>query len=189
MITPNDATAWNNLGVALERQQHDKQAVEAYAHATALAPKGRPQGNNLIREMQSYLGFAAALGLFKVIDIGLHFVPLPDDVRTAATVIAVVLLILGASGYYWRQCQQLPDEAWHAYKSEMARTRRVRYGGLAFAFVGFLAFAIFLFALVQLGGASDGTVVLVILAGLCWLIGARLLWAHMISPRLQSRIH
>jgi nitrate reductase gamma subunit len=138
--------------------------------------------------MQRYLGFAAALALFKVIDIGLHFVPMPDDVRTIVTVIAVVLLALGALVYYQRQREQLPDETWRAYKSEMARTRRLRYGGIAFVFVGFLVFAALLFILVQIpGGAGDGTVVLVIVAGLCWLIVARLLWAHVIAPQLQSR--
>jgi O-antigen/teichoic acid export membrane protein len=56
-------------------------------------------------------------------------------------------------------------------------------------FIGLLAFAVVLFILVQLpGGAGDGTVVLVIVAGLCWLIVARLLWAHVIAPRLQTRI-
>ena len=41
-IAPNDATAWNNLGVALEHQQKNKEAVEAYARAAALAPNSRP---------------------------------------------------------------------------------------------------------------------------------------------------
>jgi tetratricopeptide (TPR) repeat protein len=187
-ISPNDATAWNNLGVALEHQDKNKEAVEAYARAAALAPDSRLPGGNLVRDMQRYLGFAAALALFKVIDIGLHFVPMPDDVRTIVTVIAVVLLALGALVYYQRQREQLPDETWRAYKSEMARTRRLRYGGIAFVFVGFLVFAALLFILVQIpGGAGDGTVVLVIVAGLCWLIVARLLWAHVIAPQLQSR--
>jgi hypothetical protein len=71
----------------------------------------------------------------------------------------------------------------------MARTRQLRYGGLAFVFVGFLVFAVVLFVLVELpGGAGDGTVVLVIVGGLCWLIVARLLWAHVIGPRLQDRV-
>jgi tetratricopeptide (TPR) repeat protein len=187
-IAPNDATAWNNLGVALEHQHKNKEAVEAYARAAALAPDSRLPGRNLIRDMQRYLGFAAALALFKIIDIGLHFVPMPDDARTV-TVIAVVLLALGALVYYQRQREQLPDETWRAYKSEMARTRRLRYGGIAFVFIGFLVFAIVLFILVQVpGSAADGTVVLVIVAGLCWLIVARLLWAHVIAPRLQSRM-
>src|SRR5712691_13334437 len=95
-IASNDATAWNNLGVALEHQRKNKQAVEAYARAAALAPNSRPASGNLVRDMQRYLGFAAALALFKVIDIGLHLVPMPDDARTIVTVIAVVLLALGA---------------------------------------------------------------------------------------------
>jgi tetratricopeptide (TPR) repeat protein len=188
-IAPNDATAWNNLGVALEHQHKDKEAVEAFARAAAQAPDSRLPGGNLVRDMQRYLGFAAALALFKVIDIGLHFVPMPDDARTIVTLIAVVLLALGALVYYQRRREQLPDETWRAYKSEMARTRRLRYGGIAFVFIGFLAFALLLFVLVQIpGGAGDGTVVLVIVAGLCWLIVARLLWAHVIAPRLQSRV-
>jgi tetratricopeptide (TPR) repeat protein len=187
-ISPNDAAAWNNLGVALEHQHKNKEAVEAYARATALAPDRLPRAN-LVREMQRYLGFAVALALFKIIDIGMHFVPMPDDARTAVIVIAVVLLALGALVYYQRKRGQLPDETWRAYKSEMARTRRLRYGGLAFVFVGFLAFAVVLLILVQIpGGAGDGTVVLVIIAGLCWLIVARLLWAHVIAPRLQRTI-
>jgi tetratricopeptide (TPR) repeat protein len=188
-ISPNDATAWNNLGVALEHREKNKDALEAYARAADLSPDSRLAGGNLVRGMQRYLGFAAALALFKAIDIGLHFVPLPDDARTVAAVTAFVLLALGAFGFYWRQREQLPDEAWHAYKSEMARTRQLRYGGLAFVFVGFLVFAVVLFVLVELpGGTGDGTVVLVIVAGLCWLIVARLLWAHVIAPRLQARI-
>jgi tetratricopeptide (TPR) repeat protein len=188
-IAPNDATAWNNLGVALEHQHKDKEAVQAYARAAALAPASPKPGGNLVRDMQRYLGFAAALALFKIIDIGLHFVPMPDDARTVVTVIAVVLLALGAFVYYQRRREQLPDETWRAYKSEMARTRRLRYGGIAFVFIGFLAFAVVLFILVLIpGGTGDGTVVLVIVAGLCWLIVARLLWAHVIAPRLQSRI-
>ena len=139
--------------------------------------------------MQRYLGFAAALALFKVIDIGFHFVPMPDEARTAATVIAVVLLALGALVYYQRQRERLAGEAWRAYKSELARTRQLRYGGIAFVFIGFLVFAVVLLVLVLLpGGARDSTVVLVIVAGLCWLIVARLLWAHVIAPRLQARI-
>ena len=56
-------------------------------------------------------------------------------------------------------------------------------------FIGFLVFAIVLFILVLVpGGVGDGTVVLVIVAGLCWLIVARLLWAHVIAPRLQGRM-
>jgi len=188
-ISPNDAIAWNNLGVALEHQHKNKEAVEAYARAAALAPDSRLPGSNLVRDMQRYLGFAAALALFKVIDIGLHFVPMPDDARTIVTVIAVVLLALGALVYYQRQREKLPDETWRAYKSEMARTRRLRYGGIAFVFAGFLVFAAVLFILVLIpGSAGDGTVVLVILAGLCWLIVARLLWAHLIAPRLQDRM-
>jgi tetratricopeptide (TPR) repeat protein len=34
-ISPNDATAWNNLGVALEHQHKNKEAVEAYGRAAA----------------------------------------------------------------------------------------------------------------------------------------------------------
>src|SRR5256885_10533810 len=132
-VSPNDATAWNNLGVALEHQHKSKESVEAYARAAALAPKSRLPGGNLVRDMQRYLGLAAALALFKIIDIGLHFVPMPDDVRTIVTIIAVVLLALGALVYYQRQREKLPDETWRAYKSEMARTRRLRYGCLAFA--------------------------------------------------------
>jgi tetratricopeptide (TPR) repeat protein len=188
-ISPSDGTAWNNLGVALEHQEKNKPAVEAYARAAALLPDSRLSGGNLVREMQRYLGFAAAFALFKAIDIGLHFVPMPDDTRTVVTVLAFVLLAFGALVYYQRQREQLPDEAWRAYKSEMARTRQLRYGGVAFVFVGFLVFAVVLFVLVQLpGGPGDGTVVLVIVAGLCWLIVARLLWAHVIAPRLQARI-
>ena len=139
--------------------------------------------------MQRYLGFAAALVLFRVVDIAIRFVPMPDGARTAAQVIAFVLLALGALVYYQRQREQLPDDAWRAYQSELARTRQLRYGGVAFVFVGFLVFAVVLFILVQLpGGAGDGTVVLVIVAGLCWLIVARLLWAHVLAPRLDRRI-
>jgi tetratricopeptide (TPR) repeat protein len=188
-ISPNDATAWNNLGVALEHQKKDRAAVEAFARAAALSPDSRLSGGNLVRGMQRYLGFAAALALFKIIDIGLHFVPLPDDARTVAAALAFVLLALGAFAFYWRQREQLPDAAWHAYKSEMARTRQLRYGGLAFVFSGFLVFVGVFFILVQVGGReSDGTVVLVAVAGLCWLIVARLLWAHAIAPRLYRRI-
>ena len=139
--------------------------------------------------MQRYLGFAAALVLFRVVDIAIRFVPMPDGARTAAQVIAFVLLALGALVYYQRQREQLPDDAWRAYQSELARTRQLRYGGVAFVFVGFLVFAVVLFILVQLpGGAGDGTVILVIVAGLCWLIVARLLWAHVLAPRLDRRI-
>lgn len=188
-ISPNDAIAWNNLGVALEQQQKSKEAVEAYARAAALSPESRASGVNLIREMQRYLGFAVALALFKVIEVALHLLPMPESARTAATVIAFILLALGALVYYQRRREQLPDEAWHAYKSEMARTRQLRYGGIAFVFVGFLIFAVVFFILVQLPGiAGDGTVVLVAVAGLCWLIVARLVWAHVVAPRLQSRV-
>jgi hypothetical protein len=65
----------------------------------------------------------------------------------------------------------------------------LRYGGLAFVFIGFLVFAVVFFILVVVGGTnSDGTVVLVAVAGLCWLIVARLLWRHAIAPRLVDRI-
>ena len=188
-ISPNDAIAWNNLGVALEHQRKKREAVEAYARAAALSHDSRLSGGNLVREMQRYLGFAAALVLFRVVDPALRFVPMPDGARTAAQVIAFVLLALGALVYYQRQREQLPDDAWRAYKSELARTRQLRYGGVAFVFVGFLVFAVVLFILVQLpGGAGDGTVILVIVAGLCWLIVARLLWAHVLAPRLDRRI-
>jgi hypothetical protein len=70
----------------------------------------------------------------------------------------------------------------------MARTRRLRYGGLAFVFVGFLVFAILLLVIVLLaGGAGDGTVALVILGGICWLILARILWRRVIAPRLERQ--
>ena len=187
-ISPNDSIAWNNLGVALEHLHKNREAVEAYARAAALSPDSLP-GRNLVREMQRYLGGAAALTLYWVIDIALRLVPMPEDARTAARVLVIVLLTLGAFVYYQRQREQLPDEAWRAYKSEMLRTRRLRYGGLAFVFIGFLVFAVVFFILVQVGGKeSDGTVVLVAMAGLCWLIVARLLWAHAIAPRLEDRI-
>jgi tetratricopeptide (TPR) repeat protein len=187
--SPNDAIAWNNLGVALERQHKTREAIVAYARAAALSPESHLPGRNLVPEMQRYLGFAAAIALFKVIDIGLHVVPMPDGIRTATLVVAAVLLALGALVYYQRQREQLPDEAWRAYKSELARTRRLRYGGLAFVFIGFLVFAVVFFILVQVGGReSDGTVVLVAVAGFCWLIVSRLLWAHAIAPRLADRI-
>jgi hypothetical protein len=70
----------------------------------------------------------------------------------------------------------------------MVRTRRLRYGGLAFIFLGFLVFALLLVILVELpGGAGDGTVVLIIIGGLCWLIVSRILWARVIAPLLQHR--
>jgi Flp pilus assembly protein TadD len=50
-IVPDDATAWNNLGVALEHQHKDKEAVEAYARAAALAPHSRLPAGNLVRDM------------------------------------------------------------------------------------------------------------------------------------------
>lgn len=188
-ISPNDATAWNNLGVALEHQRKTKEAVEAYARAAALSPTNRLPGGNLIREMQRYMGFGAALTLWWVIDMVLRLVPMPTDARTAGKVFAFVVLALGGLVYYQRRREQLPDDAWRAYESEMARTRQLRYGGLAFVFVGFLVFAIVFFILVQVGGReSDVTVVLVAVAGLCWLIVARLLWAHAIAPRLADRI-
>jgi Ca2+/Na+ antiporter len=139
--------------------------------------------------MQRYLGFAAAIALFKVIDIGLHLVPMSDGARMVVTVCAFVGLALGAWVYYQRQREQLPDEAWRAYKSELARTRRLRYGGIVFVFVGFIVFAVAFFILVEVGGTeSDGTEVLVAVAGLCWLIVARLIWPHAIAPRLVERI-
>lgn len=187
-ISPNDAIAWNNLGVALEHQHKSREAVEAYARAAALSPDSLP-GRNLVREMQRYLGGVAAFTLFWIIDIALRFIPIPEDARTAVRVLAVVLLALGALVYYQRRREQVPDDAWRAYKSELARTRRLRYGGLAFLLTGFLVFAFVFFILVQVGGReSDGTVVLVAVAGLCWLIVARLLWAHAIAPRLEDRI-
>jgi tetratricopeptide (TPR) repeat protein len=186
-ISPDDATAWNNLGVALEQQRKSKEAVEAYARAAALAPANGLSGGNLVREMQRYLGFAAAIALFKGIDIGLHFIPMPEHTRTVVMMIAFVLLAFGALVYYQRQREKLPDEAWRAYKSEMARTRRLRYGGIAFVFVGFLIFAVVFFILVQFHGvADDGTVVLVAVGGLCWLIVARLVWGHVVARRLQG---
>jgi tetratricopeptide (TPR) repeat protein len=188
-ISPNDAIAWNNLGVALEHQHKNRDAVEAYGRAAALSRDSRLPGRNLVRETQRYLGGAAAFTVYWVIDIALRFIPIPEDARTAVRVLVVVLLALGALVYYQRRREQLPDEAWRAYKSELARTRRLRYGGLAFVFIGFIVFAIVFFVLVQVGGKeSDGTVVLVAIAGLCWLIVARLLWAHTIAPRLEGRI-
>lgn len=185
-IAPDDPTAWNNLGVALEHQHKGREALEAYARSTALLPAGRLARRNLVNEMQRYLGFAAAIVLFKVIDILLQFLPLSSGEHTAAIAIALIPLALGSLVFYQRRRDRLSTETWHAYKSEMARTRRLRYGGLAFVFIGFLVFAILLFVLVELpGGVGDGTVVLVIVAGLCWLIVARLLWRHIISPQLE----
>jgi tetratricopeptide (TPR) repeat protein len=188
-LVPNDAIAWNNLGVALERQKKQREAVEAFARASALLPKGTLPGRNLIREMQRYLGFAAAIVLFKAIDLLFRFLPLSSNARTAATLVAVVLLALGALVYYQRQRERLPEETWRAYKSVMLRTRQIRYGGIGFVFIGFLAFALVLVVLIQFGpGTGDGTVVLIIVAGLCWLIVAQLLWRRVIAPFLERRM-
>lgn len=97
-ISPNDAIAWNNLGVALEHQHKNREAVEAYARAAALSPGSQLPGGNLVREMQRYLGFAAALVLFRVVDIALRFVPMPADARTAATAIWRVGLLPAPTG-------------------------------------------------------------------------------------------
>ena len=75
--------------------------------------------------------------------------------------------------------------------SEEGRARvRGELGILEQAFVvfaGFLVFALVLLILVLVpGGASDGTVVLVIVAGLCWMIVAQLLWRHLVRPWLES---
>lgn len=187
-ITPDDAIAWNNLGVALERQGKAREAVDAYAHAAALAPIGGLPRRNLVNEMQRYLGFAAAIVLFRIIDLLLQVLPLSPSVRGPTLVLSLVLLTLGALVYYQRRREMLPDETWRAYQSEMARTRRLRYGGLAFVFVGFLVFA-FVVALIVLlpVGGGDGAVVLVIAGGLCWLIAARILWRRVIAARLESR--
>jgi hypothetical protein len=49
-------------------------------------------------------------------------------------------------------------------------------------FIGFFVFAVVFFVLVQVGGrSSDGTVVLVATAGLCWLIVAGFC-GHTLSP-------
>ena len=188
-ISPDDAIAWNNLGVALEHRHKTREAIVAYSRAAALLPDSTLPGRNLLPQMQRYLGWVTAFTLFTVIDIALRFAPISADARTVMTVGAFILLAFGAWVYYQRQREQLPDEAWRAYKSEMVRTRRLRYGGLAFVFIGFLVFAVVFFILVQVGGpSSDGTVVLVAVAGLCWLIVARLLWRHAIAPRLVDRI-
>lgn len=187
-ITPDDAIAWNNLGVVLERHGKAREAVEAYARAAALAPRAGLPRRNLVNEMQRYLGFAAAIVLFRVIDLFLRFLPLPAEIRGAALVLSLVLLTLGALVYYQRRREQLPDETWRAYKSEMVRTRRLRYGGVAFVFVGFLVFAILLALIVLFSvGGADGAVVLIIIGGFCWLIAARILWRRVIAPRLESR--
>lgn len=188
IIEPQDAIAWNNLGVTLEQQHKEREAMGAYAKAANLMPSSRLPASNLISGMQRYLGFAAAVVLFKVIEVLLHLAPLSDDARTILTVVAVGLLVLGAVVYYLRQRERLPEETWRAYKSEMSRTRQLRYGGIAFVFVGFLVFAVVLIALVLVPGtAGDGVVVLVIIAGLCWLIVARLLWQHVVGPFLAGR--
>ena len=70
----------------------------------------------------------------------------------------------------------------------MSRTRQLRYGGVALVFIGFLVFAVVLFGLVLVPGtAGDGVVVLVILAGLYWLIVARHLWRHLVAPFIATR--
>jgi tetratricopeptide (TPR) repeat protein len=187
-ITPDDPIAWNNLGVALEHQRKPQEALEAFARAAAIAPAGRVSRRNLVNEMQRYLGFAGALVIFEIIRIVLALLPLAASQRDAVTAITFIALALGAIVYYQRRREQLPPDAWKAYRSEMARTRRLRYGGLAFVFVGFLAFAILLFVIVPFpGGAGDSVVLLVILAGLCWLIVARVLWRRVIAPRLDRR--
>jgi hypothetical protein len=95
------------------------------------------------------------------------------------------VLVLDALVYYLRQRERLPEETWRAYKSEMSRTRQLRYGGVAFVF---LVFAVVLFGLVLVPGtAGDGVVVLVILAGLYWLIVARHLWRHLVAPFIATR--
>jgi tetratricopeptide (TPR) repeat protein len=189
VTTPDDPMAWNELGVALERQGKRREAVEAYARSSALRPTAEVPGRNLINEMQRYLGFAAAIALFKIVDLLLHVLPLSAGAREAAALIALFLLALGALAYYQRRRDALPPETWRTYKSEMARTRRLRYGGIAFVFGGFLVFAVVLFVLVLIpGGVGDGTVVLVIVAGLCWLLLARILWRRVIAPRLEGRI-
>ena len=188
IITPDDPIAWNNLGVALEHQRKRREAVEAYARATALAPAGRLFRRNLVNEMQRYLGFAGALVMFEIIRVFLPLLPLSQGQRDAATTIALIVLALCAVVYYQRRREELPADTWHAYKSEMTRTRRLRYGGLAFVFVGFVVFATVLFVSVLFsGGAGDKTVALVILGGLCWFILARVLWRQVIAPRLDRQ--
>ncbi len=187
-ITPDDPIPWDDLGVAFEHQHKAREAVDAYARAAALAPTGRLSRRNLVNEMQRYLGFAAALVLFEIIALVLRLLPLSQSGHDAAIAITLVVLALGALVYYQRRREQLPADTWQVYKSEMARTRRLRYGGIAFVFVGFLVFAILLLVIASLPGrAGDGTVVLVMLAGVCWLMLARVLWRRVIAPRLDRQ--
>jgi tetratricopeptide (TPR) repeat protein len=188
-LLPNDPIAWNNLGVTLEKQHKSREAVEAFARASSLSAGGRLPGRNLVSEMQRYLGFAAVPVLFKLIELVVRLLPLPDDIRTALNIVALVGLIVGALAFYVRRRDDLPPEAWHAYKSELTRTRPLRYGGLAFVFGGFLIFAVVLFLLfLGPGPADDGTVVLVMLAGFCWLISAQLIWRRVVRPVLERRL-
>jgi len=187
-LMPDDAMAWNDLGIALERQHKQREAVEAYARAARLQPGRRLPARNLVRNMQSYLGFGVALFLFTVVDVTLRLLPISSTVRTTAAIVAFVFLAFGALLYYQRQRDHLPRDAWQAYKSELARTRMARYGGMAFVFLGFLLFVVVLFGLMVFPGrGGDGAVVLVVVAGFCWLIVARLLWRRIVGPRLDRR--
>lgn len=93
-ISPNDPIAWNNLDVALEHQHKNREAVEAYARAAALSPDSLP-GRNLVREMQRYLGGAAAFHSLLAHRHRPWFYSSTCGC-TAVRVLAIVVLVLGA---------------------------------------------------------------------------------------------
>jgi len=67
--------------------------------------------------------------------------------------------------------------------------RHVYKMGAAYAVAGWLLVQVVtqVFPIFEVSVLVQRIIVLVIVAGLCWLIVARLVWAHVVAPRLQGR--
>jgi tetratricopeptide (TPR) repeat protein len=181
-IDPRNWAVMNNLGVALQGQGRQKEAIEAFENAAKLNPKAEVARSNLFSQTRRYLiGVAVVLGflLARALAAGNRFL------SPAAIVLGVLITVAGIAALVAIRRRQLSPtvRTFYAVESRRRRLRTIAYFGLFY--LGWIAMmALGLAGYVLL---NTGAVLLpLIAAAIGWWYGWPRLWRRAIAPRLES---
>jgi len=131
--------AMNNLGVALQRLNRHKEAIECFHQAARLDPSAKLSRDNLYTAVRGYAGFGF-LGLWflvqavRIVVAGIE--GLPESMRPAAAIAGGLLLLLGLCSAFWiwrRRVNELHPTVMTFFREEQRRTSRSSLNRIATA--------------------------------------------------------
>jgi tetratricopeptide (TPR) repeat protein len=129
-LDPQSHSAMNNLGVALQRLNRKKEAIDCFHQAARISPTEQVSKINLYNSVRGYAGYGF-LGVWLLIQttriLMAHTAQLPADLRPYAQAGVILAAAAGAGGAWWwwrRRMRELHPTVTAFYRDEQQRNTR-----------------------------------------------------------------